>query len=91
MGRLPGEPKDRSLMEFTVELATPRRSSAAHSAGRGGNLLRHAVLVEGIQQRPRHHDNAAVERFWNWSEQGRLPIVIDTSPCTYGFKTARRI
>jgi D-lactate dehydrogenase len=33
--------------------------------------------------------NAAVERFWKWSEQGRLPIVIDTSPCTYGFKTAR--
>ena len=33
--------------------------------------------------------NAAIERFWKWSEQGRLPIVIDTSPCTYGFKTAR--
>jgi D-lactate dehydrogenase len=33
--------------------------------------------------------NAAIERCWNWSEQGRLPIVIDTSPCTYGFRTAR--
>ena len=33
--------------------------------------------------------NGAVERCWTWSEQGRMPIVIDTSPCTYGFKTAR--
>ena len=33
--------------------------------------------------------NAAVERCWRWSEEGKLPIVIDTSPCTYGFKTAR--
>jgi D-lactate dehydrogenase len=33
--------------------------------------------------------NAAIERFWKWSEQGRLPIVVDTSPCTYGFKNGR--
>lgn len=32
--------------------------------------------------------NAAIERCWGWSEQGTLPIVIDTSPCTYGFRTA---
>ncbi len=24
-----------------------------------------------------------LERFWEWSEQGRLPIVIDTTSCTY--------
>jgi len=33
--------------------------------------------------------NTAVERCWRWSEEGKLPIVIDTSPCTYGFKNAR--
>jgi D-lactate dehydrogenase len=26
----------------------------------------------------------AVDRFWRWSQEGRLPIVIDTSPCAYG-------
>jgi len=29
----------------------------------------------------------AVERLWRWSGEGRLPIVIDTSPCTYGLAT----
>ncbi len=33
--------------------------------------------------------NHTVENFFRWSDGGRLPIVIDTSPCTYGLKTAR--
>jgi D-lactate dehydrogenase len=33
--------------------------------------------------------NRTIERFWAWSRQGRLPIVLDTSPCTYGLTTAR--
>jgi D-lactate dehydrogenase len=30
-----------------------------------------------------------VARFWDWSDGGRLPIVIDTSPCTYGLRSCR--
>jgi D-lactate dehydrogenase len=26
---------------------------------------------------------------WRWSDYGRLPVIVDTTPCTYGFKTAR--
>jgi D-lactate dehydrogenase len=33
--------------------------------------------------------NGAIEKCWAWSEQGSLPIVVDTSPCTYGFRNAR--
>ena len=33
--------------------------------------------------------NRAIERFWEWSDCGRLPIVIDTSPCTYGLVSCR--
>jgi D-lactate dehydrogenase len=33
--------------------------------------------------------NRAIARFWEWSDQGRLPVVIDTSPCTYGLTTSR--
>jgi D-lactate dehydrogenase len=33
--------------------------------------------------------NRAIERFWEWSDHGRLPVVIDTSPCTYGLRTCR--
>ncbi|MFL5290674.1 MAG: FAD-binding and (Fe-S)-binding domain-containing protein [Myxococcales bacterium] len=33
--------------------------------------------------------NHAVDNFWRWSENGRLPVVIDTSPCTYGILHSR--
>jgi len=35
--------------------------------------------------------NRAIERFWAWSGEGRLPIVLDTSPCTYGLSTGRAV
>lgn len=38
-----------------------------------------------------HHSavDHTIENFFRWSNGGELPIVIDTSPCTYGLKTAR--
>ena len=31
----------------------------------------------------------AIERLFDWSRQGRLPVIIDTSPCAYTLKTCR--
>jgi D-lactate dehydrogenase len=33
--------------------------------------------------------NHIVESFYRWTDSGVLPIVVDTSPCTYGIKTCR--
>ncbi|MHC5052891.1 MAG: FAD-binding and (Fe-S)-binding domain-containing protein, partial [Planctomycetota bacterium] len=33
--------------------------------------------------------NRAVERFWDWSSGGALPVVMDTSPCALTLKRAR--
>jgi D-lactate dehydrogenase len=33
--------------------------------------------------------NHAIERMWTWSDGGLLPVVIDTSPCTYGLLHSR--
>lgn len=30
-----------------------------------------------------------IDSFFRWSDGGRLPIVVDTSPCTHGLKTCR--
>ena len=89
MGRLPGEPEDRSLMELTVELG--RRAGVPLHIPRevAGTCCGTPFSSKGFSSAHAITINAAVERFWKWSEQGSLPIVIDTSPCTYGFKTAR--
>jgi D-lactate dehydrogenase len=89
MGRLPGEPEDRSLMELTIELG--RRAGVPLHIPRdvAGTCCGTPFSSKGFSAAHAITINAAVERFWKWSEQGSLPIVIDTSPCTYGFKTAR--
>jgi D-lactate dehydrogenase len=33
--------------------------------------------------------NRAIERAWIWTDSGRLPVVIDTSPCAYSLSTCR--
>jgi len=33
--------------------------------------------------------NRSFEQLWAWSDCGRLPVVIDTSPCAYGLQTCR--
>jgi len=35
--------------------------------------------------------NRAVERAWRWSDTGRLPVMVDTSPCAYAFSTCRAV
>ncbi len=35
--------------------------------------------------------NRTVERLWEWSEHGRLPVVLDTSPCAWTLRTCRGV
>jgi D-lactate dehydrogenase len=35
--------------------------------------------------------NNAVSRLWSWSGEGRLPVVIDTSPCTWTLRASRDV
>ncbi len=89
MGRLPGEPEDRSLMELTVDLALRAGVRLHIPRDVAGTCCGTPFSSKGFTSAHAITINAAVERFWKWSEQGSLPIVIDTSPCTYGFKSAR--
>ena len=89
MGHLSGEPQDRSLMETTVELGNRAGVPLFVPSDVEGTCCGTPFSSKGFS---RAHDvavNAAIERFWRWSEQGRLPVIVDTSPCTYGFRTAR--
>ena len=89
MGRLPGEPEDRSLTEVTVELARRAGVPVYIPSDVAGTCCGTPFSSKGLSRAHEITINAAVVRCWTWSEQGRLPIVIDTSPCSYGFRTAR--
>ncbi|MDR3749357.1 MAG: (Fe-S)-binding protein, partial [Acidobacteriota bacterium] len=89
MGRLPGEANDNSLMEVMVELGRRAAVPLYIPGDVAGSCCGTPFSSKGFSKAQAISLNAAVERFWRWSEQGRLPIVVDTSPCTYGFRGAR--
>ena len=89
MGRIPGEPNDRSLMEVMVDLASRAGSPVCIPRDVIGTCCGTPFSSKGFTVAHAIAINRAVERFWKWSEQGRLPIVVDTSPCTYAFQGAR--
>jgi D-lactate dehydrogenase len=89
MGRLPGEPEDRSLMEVLVDLSVRAGSPVSIPSDVRGTCCGTPFSSKGFTVAHAIAVNRAVERCWLWSEQGRLPVVIDTSPCAYGLKNAR--
>jgi D-lactate dehydrogenase len=89
MGRIPGEPRDSSLTEIIVEVSRRAGVPVFIPDDVAGACCGTPFSSKGFNQAHRIAINAAVERCWQWSGEGKLPIVIDTSPCTYGFRTAR--
>ena len=89
MGRLPGEAKDSSLMEVTVEVARRAGVPLFIPEDVAGTCCGTPFSSKGLSGAHAIAINTAVERCWRWSEEGKLPVVIDTSPCSYGFRTAR--
>ncbi len=89
MGRIPGEPADSSLMEVMVELASRAGVPVFIPTDVAGTCCGTPFSSKGLNTAHAVAINAATERCWRWSGEGNLPVVIDTSPCTYGFKTAR--
>jgi len=89
MGRLPAEAKDKSLMEVTVAMARRAGVPVYIPSDVAGTCCGMPFSSKGFTRAHAIAANAAVERFWRWSEEGKLCVVIDTSPCTYSLKTAR--
>ena len=89
MGHLPGEPRDLSLPEALVTLAERAGVPVHIPPDARGVCCGVPFSSKGFDAAHRHAVNAAVERFWAWSGEGALPVVIDTSPCTYGLHSCR--
>jgi D-lactate dehydrogenase len=89
MGRPPGDPHAASLIETLltvsqragIELWIPEKS-AGHCCG----MPFGSKGYEAAFQKMLHH---TLTDFWEWSDQGRLPIVIDASSCAYTLRTCR--
>jgi D-lactate dehydrogenase len=89
MGRLPLEEKDRSLMEVMVTVAERAGAPVYIPSDVKGTCCGTPFSSKGFDRAHKIVANQAIEKFWRWTEQGKLPVLVDTSPCTYGFLNSR--
>jgi D-lactate dehydrogenase len=89
MGHLPGESDEMSLMEAFVAVARRAGKPVWIPEDVEGACCGVPFSSKGYDEAHAVAVNRTVERFWAWSDEGALPIVIDTSPCTYGLTTCR--
>ena len=89
MGHLPGEPEDLSLVEALVKVAARAGVPVHIPLDVEGTCCGVPFSSKGFDEAHRFTINHAIEKFWDWSQEGRLPIVMDTSPCTYGVLSSR--
>jgi D-lactate dehydrogenase len=89
LGRLRGEPDDMSLMEVFVAVAARADVRVFIPPDVSGTCCGVPFSSKGYDQAHRLAVNRTIQHFWQWSDQGRLPIVVDASPCTHGLLTCR--
>ncbi|MFZ3262692.1 MAG: FAD-binding and (Fe-S)-binding domain-containing protein [Terriglobales bacterium] len=89
MGRLPGESSEMSLMQATVALAERAGIPVWIPEDVVENCCGTPYSSKGLEESRDVMLNRAIENMWNWSGEGKLPIMMDTSPCTYGLVHAR--
>ena len=89
MGHLPEEPNEMTLMEAFVTLARRAEVPIWIPGNVQGTCCGVPFSSKGYDQGHQVAVNRAIERLWEWSDHGRLPVVLDTSPCAYGLVTCR--
>jgi D-lactate dehydrogenase len=89
MGHLPGESSELSLMQATVALAARAGVPVWIPEDVAGNCCGTPYSSKGFDKSRDAMLNRTIENFWRWSGEGKLPIMVDTSPCTYGLQHAR--
>lgn len=89
MGHLPGEPTEMSLVEVLVKVSERAGMPVHLPHDVEGTCCGVPFSSKGFDEAHRYTVNRTIEKFWEWSQEGRLSIVMDTSPCTHGVITSR--
>ena len=84
MGALPDEPDGPSVPEALVALAARAGVPVFIPDDVAGTCCGVPFSSKGYDEAHAVSVNRAIGRIWGWSDEGRIPVVVDTSPCTFG-------
>jgi D-lactate dehydrogenase len=88
-GRLRGEPDVFSLVEVFLTVAARAGVAVFIPPHLTGTCCGVPFSSKGYDRAYELAVNRTIGRMWRWSDSGRLPIVVDASPCAYSLRTCR--
>jgi D-lactate dehydrogenase len=89
MGALPGESEETSVMQAIMKIAERAGVALYVPEDVKGNCCGVPFSSKGFEAAHNKTVDRTIENFYRWSNGGEIPVVVDTSPCTYGLRTAR--
>lgn len=89
MGHLPGEPDEMSVAQAFVAVAARAGTPLHVPEDVRGHCCGVPYSSKGFAEAHALAINGTVARMWEWSDRGELPVVVDTSPCTYGLRSGQ--
>ena len=89
--RMMGRDKDgkASIAEVLLRLSNRAGIGLSIPPGVNGSCCGQAFSSKGFADAYRFTVNQTVEKLWEWSHQGALPVVIDISSCSHSLHTCR--
>jgi D-lactate dehydrogenase len=89
--RMMGSDKERkaSIAEVLLRLSDRAGIGLVVPAGLSGSCCGQAFSSKGFADAYRLTVNRTVEKLWEWSRRGALPVVIDISSCSYSLHACR--
>ncbi len=91
MGNPPGDGRQMTVIEALMQVAARAGKGLWVPPDCGGHCCGMPFGSKGYQKA--YHETVAktIARFWEWSQGGQLPIIIDASSCAYTLRTCEPI
>ena len=86
MNRIPGENWENSTAETVVDILAAAGIQAHYPPGLDGLCCGTPYSSKGFDDAYRQMAEKATTALWGASDEGRQPILVDTSPCTFKMK-----
>jgi D-lactate dehydrogenase len=87
LGEPPHDSQTRSLAETLITVAQRAHCALRIPADVTGHCCGMPFNSKGYSEAYRYALHATLMKFWDWSEHGRYPIVIDTTSCAHTLRT----
>jgi len=91
MGTLPGESEQPTLPATLVALSERAGVPVWIPPDTAGCCCGVPFSSKGYRDAHAAMVLRTFDRIWEWTDGGRLPVLVDTSPCAYGLRTCREL